>query len=83
MLPAAHVMGREANGGLTLGFDAADPAGSIPAPWTRDALPPIVAASAAARDQGVAALVAAELLASWRRACFRGPGDDGAPESTS
>ena len=62
--PAARVVGYEANGGFLLGFDAALPAGPLPALMTRDSHLPIIAALAAAGDAGedrsLAALVAAQ-----------------------
>lgn len=56
-----RVVGYEANGGFLLGFDAAGPAGPLPALATRDSLLPIVAVLADARRAGgVAARVAGE-----------------------
>lgn len=62
--PAARVVGYEANGGFLLGFDAALPAGPLPALMTRDSHLPILAALVAAGEAGaggdLAALVAAQ-----------------------
>jgi len=59
--PGARVVGYEANGGFLLGFDAATPAGTLPALATRDSFLPIIAPLAAARraGTGLGALVAA------------------------
>ena len=50
----ARVAGYEANGGFLLGFDAAGPAGPLPALMTRDAVLPAIAPLAAARARGIA-----------------------------
>ncbi len=58
---AAHpyrVVGYEANGGFLLGFDATGPTGPLPQLLTRDAVLPILACLAAARETSVSALVA-------------------------
>ena len=54
-----RVVGYEANGGFLLGFDAAGPAGPLPALATRDAVLPLIAPLVAATD-GLAALVASQ-----------------------
>jgi phosphomannomutase len=54
-----RVVGYEANGGFLLGFDAVGPAGPLPALATRDAVLPLLAPLAAAKD-GLAALVASQ-----------------------
>lgn len=59
-VPAARVVGYEANGGFLLGFDATGPAGPLPALMTRDSHLPIIAPLVAAGAGGLAALVAAE-----------------------
>ena len=59
----AQVVGYEANGGFLLGFDAAGPAGPLPALMTRDSMLPILGALCAARTSDgidVAARVARE-----------------------
>ena len=53
-----RVVGYEANGGFLLGYDAQGPAGPLPRLVTRDAVLPMLCCLAAARDSGVAALVA-------------------------
>jgi len=59
--PGARVVGYEANGGFLLGFDAAGPAGPLPALMTRDSLLPLIVALVAAKAAGGLALrVAAE-----------------------
>ena len=56
-----RVVGYEANGGFLLGFEAAGPAGPLPALMTRDSLLPLVTVLQAARQAGgLAALMAAE-----------------------
>tara|TARA_R110002167_G_C12705210_1_gene654293 strand:- start:1442 stop:2812 length:1371 start_codon:yes stop_codon:yes gene_type:complete len=56
-----NVVGYEANGGFLLGYCAAGPLGALPPLMTRDAVLPLVAPLALARDAGgLAALVAAE-----------------------
>jgi len=54
-----RVVGYEANGGFLLGFDATGPAGTLPALATRDAVLPLVAPLAVAKD-GLAALVGSQ-----------------------
>lgn len=53
-------IGYEANGGFLLGFMANGPAGQLQPLMTRDAMLPLVAVLAAARELGVADLVAAQ-----------------------
>ncbi len=53
-----RVVGYEANGGFLLGFDATGPTGPLPQLLTRDAVLPILACLAAARETSVRALVA-------------------------
>jgi phosphomannomutase len=54
-----RVVGYEANGGFLLGFDAKGPTGPLPKLLTRDAVLPILACLAAARETGsISALVA-------------------------
>ncbi len=55
-----RVVGYEANGGFLLGFDAEGPTGPLPSLLTRDAVLPILACLAAARDTSVSALVASQ-----------------------
>ena len=57
---AGAVVGYEANGGFLLGFDAMGPSGPLPALMTRDAVLPLLAVLAAAREPGLAALLAAQ-----------------------
>ena len=57
---AVQVAGYEANGGFLLGFDAAGPAGPLPALMTRDAVLPMLTLLAAAGGQALSALVAAQ-----------------------
>lgn len=55
------VVGYEANGGFLLGFGARGPAGALPPLMTRDAVLPLVAPLALAKEAGgLAALVASE-----------------------
>lgn len=55
-----RVVGYEANGGFLLGFDAAGPAGPLPALPTRDSFLPLVATLAAAGGAPLSARVARE-----------------------
>ncbi len=60
-MQGADVVGYEANGGFLLGFDAMGPAGSLPALMTRDAVLPMLAVlAAAARQGGMAAVLAGQ-----------------------
>lgn len=62
MAVGGRVVGYEANGGFLLGFEAAGPAGPLPALITRDSLLPVVASLGAARAaEGLAARVAQEV----------------------
>lgn len=56
----SDVVGYEANGGFLLGFSAKGATGNLAPLMTRDAVLPIIAVLAAARNDGVAARVAAE-----------------------
>lgn len=55
---SGKTIGYEANGGFLLGFDAALPAGNLPALATRDSLLPLLATLCAARKTGLSQLVA-------------------------
>ncbi|MDX8354571.1 phosphomannomutase [Cognatiyoonia sp. IB215182] len=55
-----RIVGYEANGGFLLGFGAAAPEGKLAPLMTRDAVLPIVASLATAKEGGLAARVAAE-----------------------
>ena len=55
-----NTVGYEANGGFLLGFGASGPQGDLPPLMTRDAVLPMLAVLVAARDCGVASLVATQ-----------------------